>query len=96
MAHYPAQSLQIQPGGLGQDSMASHRSAAYEVNVNMLRATFICVPAPVSPAWMTTDAQCLERRGLIRSYTSRSAPTIVASSPFAAAAAPPLTGASTM
>ena len=60
----------------------------------MLRANFIRVPAPGSPAWMTNAAQCLNA-GLIRSYTSRSAPTMVASSPFAAAAAPPLTGAST-
>ena len=35
---------------------------------------------------MTIAAQCLNA-GLIRSYTSRSAPTMVASSPFAAAAA---------
>ena len=61
----------------------------------MLRASFIRVPAPGSPAWMTNAAQCLNA-GLIRSYTSRSAPTMVASSPFRAAAAPPLTGASTM
>ena len=45
--------------------MASH-AAAYEVNVNMLRASFIRVPAPGSPAWMTTAAQCLNA-GLIRS-----------------------------
>src|SRR5229473_1634814 len=42
----------------------------------MLRASFIRVPAPGSPAWMTSDAHCLSA-GLIRSYTSRSAPTMV-------------------
>ena len=33
----------------------------------MLRASFIRVPAPGSPAWTTSDAHCLNT-GLIRSY----------------------------
>ena len=65
------------------------------VNVSMLRASFILVPAPGSPAWITTDAH-RENGSLIRSNVSSSAPTMTASSPLAAAPAPPLTGASAM
>ncbi len=74
-------------------SFIASQAAAYEVKVNMLRASFIRVPAPGAPAWMTIEAHCL-KAGLIRSYTERSAPTMVAISPFSAAPAPPLTGAS--
>lgn len=64
------------------------------MNVNMLRANFIRVPAPGSPARTTIDAHRL-KTGFTRSYASPSAPTMTANSPFSAAPAPPLTGAST-
>ncbi len=62
----------------------------------MLRASFILVPAPGSPAWMTSDAHRLNT-GLIRSNTSSVGAdhdgqfTLGGGRP-----APPLTGASTM
>ena len=60
----------------------------------MLRASFIRVPAPGSPAWIISDAH-FENGSLIRANASSVAPTMVASSPFFAARPPPLTGAST-
>ena len=75
--------LQVHARRLGQPHRLA-RGGVAEVNVNMLRASFIRVPAPGSPAWITIDAHCL-KAGLIRSYTSRSAPTMMASSPFSAA-----------
>ena len=47
-------------------SFMASQAAAYDVNVNMLRASFIRVPAPGVPAWITSDAHCLNA-GLIRS-----------------------------
>ncbi len=60
----------------------------------MLRANFIRVPAPGSPACTTNDAH-FENGSFTSSNALSVAPTIVASSPFLAARPPPLTGAST-
>src|SRR5699024_8928752 len=63
-------------------------AAVKEMKCSRLRASFICVPAPTSPAWTGIAAQS-PRTGLIASYTSLGPPTITASSHCSAPGAPP-------
>ena len=59
---HPAELLQVDPAA-SASLFASH-AAAKPMKVNMLRASFIRVPAPGSPACTTNEAHCLNA-GLI-------------------------------